>query len=183
MLNQRIASRVLLVGAIAAGLAACGPSKVDQCNSLSTPINKVKPATEKFAQSSKGYEKEFQAAGEKKDLGRMSAIFKEFAGSSRSLGKELDEVGKEINGLSLKDETLVGIKTQYAQTLSGFSQEIGNMTTTLETMGNSKLDTPEGLAEFQKASESLNGFDQKVGTLSKQETETVSKFNTYCTGK
>ena len=176
-------SKILLVGAIAAGLTACGPSKVDQCNSLSTPINKVKPTVEKFAQGGKNFEKEVQEAGQKKDLPKIQSLMKEYADGTRNLGKELDGLSKEIGGVSLKDETLIGFKDQYVKTLTGFNQEIGNLTTTLETMGKAKLDSPEGLAEFEKAGKSLDGSDVKVNALVTQESDTVSKFNTYCTGK
>jgi outer membrane murein-binding lipoprotein Lpp len=182
MSHSRI-SKVLLVGAITAGLTACGPSKVDQCNSLSSPINKVKPAVEKFAQGGKDFEKEVQTAGEKKDLAKIQSLMKEYSDNTRNLGKELDDLSKEIGGVALKDEKLVGFKDQYVQTLNGFSQEIGTLTTTLETMSKSKLDTPEGLAEFEKAGKALDGSDTKVNTLVKQESDTVNQFNTYCTGK
>ena len=183
MPRYTIASKVLLVSAIAAGLTACGPSKVDQCNSLSTPINKVKPTVEKFSQGGRDFEKEVQAAGEKQDLPKIQSLLKEYADGTRGLGKEMDGLSKEISGVPLKDEALIGFQKQYVQTVEGFNQEIGKLTSTLDTMSKSKLDTPEGQAEFQKAGNSLDSSGQKVTALVQQESKTVDEFNTYCTGK
>jgi hypothetical protein len=180
MKYSRIA-KVLMVGAIAAGLTACEASKVSQCNSLSTLINKGKARADKFEQTGKDFEKKVQAVQSKQDVGQLQSNLKEFAGNVRAFSKDVDGLGKEIEGVSLKDETLVGIRTQYLKMLTGLNQEISGQATNLDAMSTAKLDTPAGQAEFDKAGKALGS--SKASAVTRQESEVVNRFNTYCAAK
>jgi small-conductance mechanosensitive channel len=174
---------ILLVTAIAGGLVACGPSKVDQCNGLSKAVNNVKPIADKFTQSSQAFEKESQTALSTKNFAQFQASLKKYSSGSKSLNQELDGAIKNVDAVDLKDETLVGLKKQYVQASNGLNQGIADLTKSLDKMSQAKLDSPDGVNILQQAGKELDATSNKMSGLVKQENETVSKFNKYCAGK
>ena len=176
----RYVGSLIVVGAIALGLPAHAATKAEQCNSLAAPLMKLEPTVDKLNQDGKDFERKVQAASKKGDVVQVQSLLREYAPVVRDLSKNLTELSTEIGGVPLQDATLVRVKSQYLEALTGLNREVDRLASTLDIMGNSQLDTPIGMAEFQKAANSLDGSDSRVKDLVKQGSDTEDRFKAYC---
>ncbi len=173
------AVRGILLVAIAATVAGCTPSKVSQCNKLSSSVNKIRPLAEQFQQEGKNFEAGAKAAGAKNDLKAFKTAAANSANTFSGLTKQLDALVQEIQGIDLKDETLVGLKTRYVANATAINASFKDTSTALTTI--SKIDnSPKGLQQLQQAASSLSQTAGKMNGLVQEESKLVGDFNNYC---
>ena len=161
---------------VGVNLVACGPTKVAQCNVLSSEINQAAGLGKKF----ESVGKELEAKGRKvkgiKDFHKMA---KEGAQKVTALVAELDRFTAKVKGVDLKDEKLVGYRDQAVTIYSGASKSLKEVSGVLDQF--TKLEANEEgkkiLAASSKKLEAATADLQKVD----QEEQKVSKeFNEYC---
>jgi hypothetical protein len=157
-------------------LTACGPTKVAQCNSLSSQINKAS-----------GLGKKFEAVGKKmspqngnvKSIEDFRRVSKEGSEEVKKLVGELDGFVAGVKGVEVKDEKLVGYRDRAVTIYSNASKsltEIANILgkfTKVEANEAGKKLIESSLQDLQKASVALE-------TIDKDEKAVASEFNTYC---
>ena len=168
----------VLVAATIVGvnLAACGPTKVAQCNLLSNEINQASGLGKKF----EAVGKELEAKGSKvKGIEGFHKMAKEGAEKVTALVSELDGFTAKVKGVELKDEKLVGYRDQSVTIYSGASKSLKEVSGVLDQF--TKLEANEEgkkiLAASSKKLEAATADLQKVD----QEEQKVSKeFNEYC---
>lgn len=171
--------RSLVLVTIAGALISCTPSKVSQCNKLSNTVNKIRPIAEQFQQEGKNFEAAAKTAGAKNDLKGFKAAASNSANAFNQLISQLDGLVKEIQGVDLKDETLVGLQTRYVQNATAINTAFKDTSTALTTI--SKIEnSPKGLKELESAGKNLSQTAGKMNTLVQEETRLVSDFNSYC---
>ena len=168
----------VLVAATIVGvnLVACGPTKVAQCNLLSSEINQAAGLGKKF----EAVGKELEANGRKvKDIEGFHRMAKEGAQKVTALVTELDGFTAKVKGVELKDERLVGYRDQAVTIYLGASKSLKEVSGVLDQF--TKLEANEEgkkmLAASSKKLETATADLQKVD----QEEQKVSKeFNEYC---
>lgn len=172
---------VLSVGLLVV-LAGCGPSKVQQCNSLSKVFEKGTVLGGKFQQAGQSFQTRMQKLDRRQGLQGFKSGIADSSKQFRSLIGEWDQLTKEVGAVPLKDDKLVSLQKQYVMGLSQYSSGFKTMVGSLEKM--SSFDgTPAGakklqgnLQEMQTAYTGLN----ELGTNIKQ---LDGEFKSYCTGK
>ena len=171
--------RFLLPLAIAGTLISCTPSKISQCNKLADSVNKMRPIAEQFQQENNAFDAAAKTASARNDFNGVKTAAGTAASGFTKLTQQLDELIKNIQGINLQDETLVGLQNRYVQNATAISaafKDITNALTTISTLENS----PKGLKDLNAAGQTLSATAQKMGGLIEAETQLVSDFNKYC---
>ncbi len=171
-------ARVALPLAIATVLAGCS-TKASECRKLSQAVNEIRPIAEQIQQEGKKFETSAKAAGAKNDLKAFKTAAADSAKAFDGLINQLNGLIGKIQGISLKDETLVGIKDRYVQNATAINESFKSTSQALTTI--SKIESsPKGLQELQQAANSLTQTASKMNTLVQEESKMVTEFNTYC---
>ena len=180
MMNlSHLVARFWLLIAITGLIAGCTPSKVSQCNKLSSNVNKIRPIAEQFQTEGKAFETAAKAAITKNDLKAFKASAASSSEAFDKLINELNGLIKEIQQTNLKDETLVGLRDRYVQNATAINAAFQETSTALATI--SKVESnPQSLKALQQSITNLNQTATKMRTLVQEENQMVSEFNTYC---
>jgi hypothetical protein len=141
---QNLMTRVSLfsmISLIVISLSGCGVSKIQECNSMGKVVKDNKTAVDKI-----------ETATESKNSDNIIQ-------SLLSTSTEVDKLSKEMQGLEIKDEKLVNLQSQFA---------------------NSKglTDTAKGLQTKNKPM--TNAAIAKMQEGDKKEVIMIKSFNTYC---
>ena len=156
-------------------LTACGPSKVTQCNTLSTEINKASGLGKKF----EAVGKEMSPASGVKNIEDFHRVSKEASAKVKTLVGELDSLITNVKAADLKDEKLVGYRDRAVTTYSTASKSLTEVAdilakfTKVEANEAGQKQIKDSLKDLQKASTVLD-------TVDKDEKAVSSEFNTYC---
>ncbi len=156
-------------------LTACGSSKVTQCNTLSTEINKASGLGKKF----EAVGKEMSPASGIKSIQDLHRISKEASAKVKTLVGELDSFITNVKAADLKDEKLVGYRDRTVTTYSTAAQSLMQVAdiltqfTKVEANETGQKQIKESLKDLQKAATVLE-------TVNKDEKAISSEFNTYC---
>ena len=140
MRNTWMAAAIVAMGTTAAmGLAGCD-GKIGQCNRLIEVINKEQGPL-KYASGSD-------------------------PAALKKLAETLDNVGKKVEAVELKDETLIKHRDDYAQ----MARDLAKAST--ETAAALESNDP---AKAQEAAKKMSGFGSR-------ESDLVDSINKYCSG-
>ena len=155
----------VLVAATIVGvnLVACGPTKVAQCNLLSSEINQAAGLGKKF----EAVGKELEANGRKvKDIEGFHRMAKEGAQKVTALVTELDGFTAKVKGVELKDEKLVGVPRSGCNDLFGRIQiaEGGQWSARSVYKTGSKRGRQENVGGFVEKTRDRNGRSPKGGS-------------------
>lgn len=156
-------------------LTACGPSKVTQCNILSTEINKASGLGKKIETVGK----EMSPANGIKNIEDFHRISKEASTKVKTLVGELDSFITNVKAAELKDEKLVDYRDRAVTTYSTASKSLTEVAdilakfTKVEANEAGQKQIKDSLKDLQKASTVLD-------TVDKDEKAVSSEFNTYC---
>ncbi len=168
----------ILVAATVIGvnLTACGPTKVAQCNALSSEINKASGLGKKF----EAVGKELEAKGSKiKGIEGFHAMAKEGAEKVSVLVKELDGFTTQVKSVELKDEKLVGYRDKAVTLYTGASKSLKDVGTVLGEF--SKMEANEsGKKMLQDSTKKLEAAMKDLQKVDKEEQAVAKEFNEYC---
>jgi hypothetical protein len=163
-------------------LTGCGPSKVEQCNSLSKTFEKGTVLGNKFQQAGQTFQTRMQKLDRRQGLQGFKSGVRDASKEFRSLIGEWDQLTKEVGAVPLKDEKLVSLQRQYVTGLSQYSSGFKTMVGSLEKMG-SFDGTPAGAQKvqgnLQEMQTAYNGLTKLGVDLQRLDGE----FKSYCTGK
>lgn len=175
----RWVGRSLMVGAIAATLLSCTPSKTAQCNRLAETVNKMRPIAEQFQQENKNFDAAAQAASARNDFNGVKVAAANAAQAFGEITGKLESLIKDIQTTNLQDEKLVSLKDRYVQNATAINNSFKEITNALITI--SQLEnSPKGLQNLNAASQTLSTTAQKMGGFIQAETQLVADFNQYC---
>lgn len=175
MKTRSIVQTLAAVAFFSVTLTACGPSKVDQCNTLSAQINKASGLGKKF----EAVGKEMSPANGIKNIEDFHRVSKEASAKVKTLVGELDGFITSVKAAELKDEKLMGYRDRAVTTYSTASQSLTQVAdilvqfTTVEANAAGQKQIKESLKDLQKATSVLE-------TVDKDEKDISSEFNTYC---
>ena len=156
-------------------LTACGPSKVTQCNTLSTEINKAAGLGKKFETVGK----EMNPAGGIKNIEDFHRVSKEASAKVKTLVGELDGLIVSVKGAELKDEKLVGYRDRSVTAYSTASKSLTEVSDILVTF--TKVEANEaGQKQIKDSLKDLQKATTAMETVDKDEKAISSEFNTYC---
>lgn len=172
---RSIVQTLAAVTFIGVTLTACGPSKVDQCNTLSAQINKASGLGKKF----EAVGKEMSPANGIKNIEDFHRVSKEASAKVKTIVGELDGFITNVKAAELKDEKLLGYRDRAVTTYSTASQSLTQVAdilvkfTTVEANAAGQKQIKESLKDLQKATTVLE-------TVDKDEKAISTEFNTYC---
>jgi len=175
MKTRSIVQTLAAVTFVSMTLTACGPSKVDQCNTLSTQINKASGLGKKF----EAVGKEMTPVNGIKNIEDFHRVSKESSAKVRTLVGEFDGFITSVNAAELKDEKLVGYRDRAVTTYSTASKSLTEIAdilvkfTKVEANESGQKQIKDSLKDLQKASTVLETVDMDEKAIS-------SEFNTYC---
>lgn len=156
-------------------LIACGPSKVSQCNTLSTEINKATGLGKKF----EAVGKEMSPAGGIKNIEDFHRVSKEGAAKVKTLVGELDGFITSVKGAELKDEKLVSYRDRAVTVYATASKSLTEVADILATF--TKVEANEaGQKQIKDSLKDLQKATTVLETVDKDEKAISSEFNTYC---
>jgi cell fate (sporulation/competence/biofilm development) regulator YmcA (YheA/YmcA/DUF963 family) len=176
MKTRSIVQTLAVVAFAGSTLTACGPTKVAQCNALSSQINKASGLGKKFEEVGKEMSPQ---GGKVKTIEDFRRVSKEGSEKVKTLVGELDGFVTSVKAVDLKDEKLVGYRDRASTIYSGASKsltEIANILgkfTTVEANESGKKLIESSLKDLQKAAVALE-------TIDKDEKAVATEFNTYC---
>lgn len=173
------ARQALVLIAIAGIAVGCTSRKVAECNQLSATINKIRPTAEKFQQEGKNFEAEAKAAATRNDLAAVKTAAANSANSFNVLVGQFEGLIKEIQGLKLEDETLVGLKSRYVQNATAINTSLKNISNAFVVISQSE-NSPSGLKQLNNAEQRLTQTASTMNKLFQEEYRLVSDFNNYC---
>ena len=161
---------------VGVNLAACGPTKGVQCNSLSVEINQVTGLGKKFETVGK----ELEANGRKvKGIEGFHKMAKEGADKVTVLVSELDGFTAKVKGVELKDERLVGYRDQAVTIYSGASKSLKEVGGVLGQF--TKLEAnEEGKKMLAASSKKLETAMAELQKVDQDEQKVSKEFNEYC---
>jgi hypothetical protein len=175
MTTRSIAQTLATVAFVGVTLTACGPSKVDQCNTLSTEINKASGLGKKF----EAVGKEMSPANGIKNIEDLHRVSKEGSAKVKTLVRELDGFITSVKATELKDEKLVGYRDRAVTAYSTASKSLTQVAdilvkfTKVEANEAGQKQIKDSLKDLQKATTVLE-------TVDKDEKAISTEFNTYC---
>ncbi|MDX2230319.1 MAG: hypothetical protein NW220_11820 [Leptolyngbyaceae cyanobacterium bins.349] len=171
--------RGIVIGAIAATLLSCTPSKISQCNRLSETVNKMRPIAEQFQQENKNFEAAAKAASAKNDFNGVKTAAATTANAFKELTGKLDRLIQEIQGMNLQDDTLLGLKNRYVKNATAINTAFKDITTALTTVSTLE-NSPKGLQDLRTAGNQLTQTASTMNGLIQADTQLVTDFNQYC---
>lgn len=141
-LFRRYPAMLLVAVLFSAALTACGENKISQCNKLSNVVNRAA--------------KETQSIGQSNNADKFAELNK--------AADSLDSYAKELEGLSLKDETLKGFKDRFVKMYADTSRASRALVAAAK-----KRDINAG-----------NGALRDLQKATSQEDPLVKEVNDYC---
>lgn len=164
-----------VVASVGVTLTACGPSKVDQCNTLSTEINKASGLGKKF----EAVGKEMSPANGIKNIEDFHRVSKEASTKVKTLVGELDGVITNVKAAELKDEKLVGYRDRSVTAYSTASKSLKEVADILVTFTKVEANAA-GQKQIKDSLKNLQKATTVLETVEKDEKTISSEFNTYC---
>jgi ABC-type phosphate transport system auxiliary subunit len=157
-LQKLIAKTSVAAATIAIFLSSCSsqPSKITQCNSLSTLVNQAAAAEKDFETAGKKY----AGSQETKDLDKKYQLVTE-------LVTKLESASKSVKALTVQDEKLQTMKTNIAQVY----QDLAKGFSAVVTASKSRNAAAAQLAV------------KEMTTAADKEKALVAEMNTYCGAK
>ena len=168
----------VLVAATLVGvnLAACGPTKVAQCNLLATEINQAAGLGKKF----EAVGKDLEAKGSKvKDIEGFHKMAKEGSEKVTALVTELDGFTAKVKVVDLKDEKLVGYRDQAAMTYAGASKSLKEVSGVMDQFTKMQANE-EGKKMLAASSKKLEAAMTDLKKVDQEEQKVSKDFNEYC---
>jgi hypothetical protein len=161
---------------IGVNLTACGPTKVAQCNALSSEINKAAGLGKKF--EAVGNELESKG-GKIKSIEDFHKMSKEGSDKVSVLVKELDEFTTKVKAVELKDEKLVAYRDRGVAIYSGASKSLKDVGDVLEQF--TKMEANEaGTKMLEASSKKMEGATKELQKVDQDEKTLTKEFNEYC---
>lgn len=161
---------------IVSTLTACGPSKVAQCNALSSQINKASGLGKKFEAVGKEMSPQNGSIKSIEDFRRVS---KQGSEKVKVLVGELDGFVTSVKAVEVKDEKLVGYRDRAVTIYSNASKSLGEIADILGKF--TKVEANEaGKKLIQDSLQDLQKSSMALTTIDKDEKAVASEFNTYC---
>ncbi|NJM45542.1 MAG: hypothetical protein HC860_04660 [Alkalinema sp. RU_4_3] len=168
-------------GALAAvcvfSLASCGITKVAQCNSLSTVVNRAQDITKKVKGMEGDIEKEFASA---KDPAGVQAATKKVAGLMGTIKDDVTKLSKDLEAVKLQDEKLVGFQTRAVKNYNDGIKAMEEMIKGMETLGSINLTDSASAGKAKEASSSIEAAAKTLNTMDTTEAGIAKEFNGYC---
>jgi hypothetical protein len=157
-LQKLIAKTSVAAATIAILLSSCSsqPSKITQCNSLSTLVNQAAAAEKDFETAGKKY----AGSSETTDLDKKYQLVTD-------LVTKLESASKSVKALTVQDEKLQTMKTNIAQVY----QDLGKGFSTVVTASKAKNAAAVQLAV------------KEMTTAAAKEKALIAEMNTYCRAK
>ncbi len=161
---------------IGVNLTACGPTKVAQCNALSSEINKASGLGKKFESVGKDLEAK---GGQIKGIADFQKMAKEGAEKVNVLVKELDEFTGKVKAVELKDEKLVAYRDRGVTLYSGASKSLKDVADVLQQF--TKMEANEaGKKMLETSSKKMEAATKDLQKVDQEEKALTKEFNKYC---
>ncbi len=177
-MNYRLlATQGAIVTLCAVALSSCGLTKVAQCNSMSTVVNRSADITKKV----KGMEGEVQKAfAEAKDPAGVRAATQKVATLLGGIKQDVTKLSQDLAALKLPDEKLTGLQSKAVQNYTEGTKAMQDMISAMETIGSLKLDDPANIEKAKTAGKSIEAAAETLKGMDTKESALAQEFNTYC---
>jgi hypothetical protein len=161
----------------ALSLSNCGVTKMAQCNSLSTVVNRAQDITKKVKGMEGDIDKEFASA---KDPASVQKATKKVAGMMTDIKGDVTKLSKDLEAIKLQDEKLVGFQTEAVKNYNSGVKALDDMIKGMETLGSIDLSTSASAGKAKEASGAIEAAAKTLGTMDSKEAEISKAFNGYC---
>lgn len=157
-------------------LVGCGPSKVSQCNQLAEVVNQTQGFMKEFESEIQTFS---QSASQVKNLDDIKAAASQYTTAVDKVVTNLNTLVGDLQGTSLKDDTLIQFRDNYVEVVQGFSSSLEDAKQAMDLVVtvNSEAELPAKIEESQqKTMTAVTSIEQ----LSQQETQLINEVNSYC---
>jgi hypothetical protein len=172
-----LATHSALAAICALSLASCGVTKVAQCNSLSTVVNRAQDITKKVKGMEGDIDKEFARA---KDPASVQTATKKVAGMMTDIKGDITQLSKDLEAVKLQDEKLVGFQTEAVKNYNSGTKALDEMIKGMETLSSIDLTNSASAGKAKEASGTIEAAAKTLGTMDTKEAEIAKAFNGYC---
>jgi hypothetical protein len=175
-----LATQSAIAAICALSLASCGVTKVAQCNSLSTVVNRAQEITKKVKGMEGDVEKEFANV---KDPAGAQAATKKVATMMTGIKGDVTKLSKDLEAVKLQDEKLLSFQTKAVKNYNDGIKAMDDMIKGMETLGSINLTDSTGAAKAKEASGAIESAAKTLGTMDTTEAAIAKEFNGYCDAK
>jgi hypothetical protein len=161
-------------------LSSCGVTKVAQCDSLSTVVNRAQEITKKVKGMEGDVEKEFASV---KDPAGAQAATKKVAAMMTSIKDDVTKLSQDLGAVKLQDEKLVGFQTKAVKNYNDGTQAMDEMIKGMETLGSINLTDSASAGKAKAASGSIESAAKTLTAMETTQSDIAKEFNGYCEAK
>jgi hypothetical protein len=170
------AVQVFMAVGLVSLLVGCAPGKRAQCNSLATSVNNGTALGKKLEGFGNDLGTKFRSA---KNIKEFQAVAKESATQIGAMVGEVEQFGKTVGAVDLKDTTLVGFRDRAVANYGTTATTLKQMQGLFQEMSTMEL-SPANAEKMKTKMQALQEISVKMNGVDAAEKKVSSEFNTYC---
>jgi hypothetical protein len=172
-----LATQSAIAATCALALSSCGVTKVAQCNSLSTVVNRAQDITKKVKGMEGDVEKEF--ASVKNPAGAQAAT-KKVAAMMTGIKDDVTKLSKDLEAVKLQDEKLLSFQTKAVKNYNDGTKAMDEMIKGMETLGSINLTDSASAGKAKAASGAIESAAKNLTAMETTQSDIAKEFNGYC---
>lgn len=157
-------------------LLGCGSSKVAQCNQLAEVVNQTQGFMQEFETEIQTFS---ESAAQVKNLDDIKLAASQYTTAVDKVVTNLDGLVTDLQGTTLRDETLGQFRDDYVGVVQGFSGALTDAREAMELVVRveSEAELPAKIEESQQ--QTMTAVSA-IETLSQTESQLITEVNGYC---